>query len=31
MELIQEALLQQTANRNQVDLLYFHSDKIHRT
>jgi hypothetical protein len=31
MELIQEALLQQTANRNQVGLLYFHSDKIHRT
>jgi hypothetical protein len=31
MELIQEASLQQTVNRNLVDQLYSHSDKIHRT
>ena len=31
MVLIQEASRQQTVNRNQADLLYFHSDKIHRT
>lgn len=29
--LIQEASLQQTVNKNQADLPYFHSDKIHRT